>query len=338
MGARPGRVTIVDVARAAGTSVSSVSVALRGEPGVSEETRRRVLATADRLGYRPDARARLLREQQPRVLGVSYAVSQAFHAEIVEHLYQAVATTEHDLVLSAATRARSELAAAESLTHDRCAALLLVSPAISEIDLAALSRRTPTVVLGSELRAESVDSVRADDRRGIALAVDHLAEAGHREIHYVDGGSAVLSRTRREGYLAAMRARGLGAHVRVLGGNADEESGIAAAQRILAEPTPPTAVVAHNDMTAFGLLLALRVRGVAVPGEMSVVGYDDTRLAALRTVELTSVSQDPAVLARTAVRRAVARAEGGVEEAGEFVTAPRLMVRSSSGPVPARLH
>src|SRR4051794_2999387 len=84
-----GRVTIVDVARAAGTSVSSASVALRGEPGVSEETRRRILSTADRLGYRPDQRARMLREHHSRLLGVTYTVSQAFHAEVVEHLYRA---------------------------------------------------------------------------------------------------------------------------------------------------------------------------------------------------------------------------------------------------------
>jgi DNA-binding LacI/PurR family transcriptional regulator len=327
-----GRVTIVDVARAAGTSVSSASVALRGEPGVSEETRRRILSTADRLGYRPDQRARMLREHHSRLLGVTYTVSQAFHAEVVEHLYRAVADSGYDLVLSATTRARTELQAVESLLQDRCAALVLVSPEMGDHDLAAVNRRVPAVLVGSELHAESVDSVRADDRRGVALAVEHLVAAGHRDIHYVDGGRAIMSGTRRAGYLEAMAAHGLAACARVLAGHADEESGVAAAAELLAAPDRPTAVLAHNDMTAFGLLLTLRMRGVDVPGELSVVGYDDTRLASLRNVELTSVSQDPAALAAAAVRCAIARAEGREAPAGEYVTPPRLITRGSSGP------
>jgi DNA-binding LacI/PurR family transcriptional regulator len=324
------RITIVDVARAAETSVSSASVALRGEPGVSEETRRRVLATAERLGYRPDSRARMLRERQSRLLGVTCTVTQTFHAEVVEHLYRAVAETGYDLVLSATTRDRSEAAAVESLLQERCAALLLISPVIGEAELAAVGRRAPSVVIGSELTA--VDSVRADDERGIALAVEHLVVQGHEDIHYVDGGGAVLSATRCAGYLAAMRDHGLEARTRVLAGAADEESGIAAAHRLLAGGALPTAVVAHNDMTAFGLLLALRGHGVSVPEQISVVGYDDTRLAALSTVGLTSVSQDPARLAEEAVRRAITRAEGGAADPQTFVTPPRLVIRTSTAP------
>jgi DNA-binding LacI/PurR family transcriptional regulator len=329
-----GRVTIVDVARAAGTSVSSASVALRGEPGVSEDTRRRILHTAERLGYRPDHRARMLREQNSRLLGVTFTLSQAFHAEVVEHLYQAVAHSGYDLVLSTATRTRTELEAVESLLQDRCAALILVSPEIGNHDLAALSRRAPAVTIGSELQVDSVDSVHADDRRGIAMAVEHLVAAGHREIHYVDGGRAVLSHTRRQGYLDAMSTHGLSGRARVFQGHADEESGDAAAIEMLAAPVRPTAVLAHNDMTAFGLLLTLRTRGVDVPGEISLVGYDDTRLASLRNVELTSVSQDPPALATAAVRHAIARAEGQVAPAGEFITPPNLVTRGTSGPAP----
>jgi DNA-binding LacI/PurR family transcriptional regulator len=329
---KAGRVTIVDVARAAGASVSSTSVALRGEPGVSEETRRRILRTADRLGYRPDQRARMLREQTSRLLGVTFTVSQTFHADVVECLYAAVADTGYDLVLSATTSTRTELQAIESLLQDRCAALVLLSPEIGNLDLAALSRRVPAVLVGSELSAESVDLVRADDPRGIRMAVDHLVGMGHRDIHYIDGGAAAMGRTRREGYLNAMSAHGLAGRARLLDGDDDEESGVAAATELLAGPSRPTAVLAYNDRTAFGLLLTLRMRGVDVPGEISVVGYDDTRLASLRGIELTSVSQDASALAAAAVRSAIARAEGNAGSAAEFVTPPRLVVRATSGP------
>lgn len=330
-----GRVTIVDVARAAGASVSSTSVALRGEPGVSDATRRRIMATADRLGYRPDQRARMLREQSSRLLGVTFTVSQTFHADVVESLYGAVADTGYDLVLSATTATRTELRAIDSLLQDRCAAVVLISPEIGNLDLATLSRRVPAVLVGSELHAESVDSVRADDPRGMRMAVDHLVAAGHRDIHYVDGGAAAMGRTRREGYRAAMSAHGLADRARLLPGDADEESGVAAATELLARASRPTAVLAYNDRTAFGLLLTLRMRGVDVPGDISVVGYDDTRLAALRGIELTSVSQDPSALAAAAVRCAIARAEERAGAAEEHVTPPRLVVRATCGPPPA---
>lgn len=332
MSTKPGRVTIVDVARAAATSVSSASVALRGEPGVSEETRHRILQTADRLGYQPDQRARMLREQHSRLLGVTFTISKAFHTEVVEHLYRAVTDSGYDLVLSANTPERTELQAVESLLQDRCAALILISPEIGNHDLVAINRRVPGVTVGSELHAESVDSVRADDRRGIALAIDHLVAAGHRDIHYVDGGRAVASDTRRDGYLEAMTTHGLADQAHVLGGHADEESGVAAATALVAGKSLPTAVLTHNDTTAFGLLLTLRMRGIDVPGQLSVVGYDDSRLAALRNVELTTISQDPSTLATTAVQRAIARAEGHTSPAKEFITPPRLVVRKTSGP------
>jgi DNA-binding LacI/PurR family transcriptional regulator len=336
MNQRPDRVTIVDVARAAGTSVSSASVALRGESGVSERTRIRILRTADQLGYQPDQRARVLREQRSRLLGVTFAVDQTFDAELVEHLYAAVADTGYDLVLSATTGARSEVDAVESLLRDRCPTLVLISPQLSTEQLVELSRRASVVTIGSDLRAEGVDSVHSDDRRGITAAVDHLVGLGHRAISYVDGGRAVLSSTRRDGYLDAMAAHGLGVHAHLLTGQPTEESGIEAARQLLLQKRLPTAVLAHNDMIAFGLLLTLRANGVAVPGEVSVVGYDDTRLAGLSTVGLTSVSQDARLLARTAIARAVARTEVPDTPAPEFVAAPALIVRATSGPPRAR--
>jgi DNA-binding LacI/PurR family transcriptional regulator len=330
MSRRSDRTTIVDVARAAGTSVSSASVALRGEPGVSEETRTRILSAADRLGYRPDQRARVLREQRSRLLGVTFSVEQTFDADMVEQLYLAAADTGYDLVLSATTAARSHLEAVESLLRDRCATLVLISPEISGAQLAELAERASVVTIGSVLKIHGVDSIRSDDRRGIADAVDHLVELGHRSITYVDGGTAVASAARRAGYLAAMAAHGLGAHARALVGQPTEESGVAVAQQVLAADSLPTAIVTHNDMIAFGLLLTLREAGIAVPGAVSVVGYDDTRLANLSMIRLTSVSQDSRRLARTAIERAIARAEDPDLPAQAFVAAPHLVVRDTS--------
>jgi DNA-binding LacI/PurR family transcriptional regulator len=332
MSRRSERVTIVDVARAAGLSVSSVSVALRGEPGVSELTRDHVLRTANQLGYQPDQRARVLREQRSRLIGVTFAVDRTFDTAVVDNLYRAVADTGYDLVLSATTGTRPPADAVASLLRDRCPTLVLISPEISSDQLVELSGRATVVTIGSDLRVDDVDSVRSEDRRGITDAVDHLIGLGHRSIAYVDGGSAVMSPVRREGYLAAMAGHGLSPRARVLTGSPTEEAGVEAARRLLEEDALPTAVLTHNDQIAFGLLITLRQHGIAVPGEVSVVGYDDTRLAMLSTIRLTSVSQDAAQLARTAITRGIARSEDPGAPAAEFVAAPALIVRNTSGP------
>lgn len=336
MAAGRGRVTIVDVARRAGTSVSSASVALRGEPGVSEATRRRVLSAAELLGYRPDRRARTLRAQRSQLLGVVYTVADPFHAAVVESLYGVADPLGYGLVLGGVTGSRTASRAGEDLLQERCDALLLVSPRMDTDELETLSGRVPAVLVGSDLEAPGVDVVRSDDARGVAAAVGHLVGEGHRDVWFVDGGPAVLAAERRSGYRDAMVAHGLAEHVRLLGGRADEESGVGAAELLLREPRRPTAVLAHNDLTAFGVLLTLRRAGVEVPAEISVVGFDDTRLARLAGVELSSVDQQPGVLAEEALRRAVERAEGATGPAVRRVLVPRLVVRGSSGPVPAR--
>lgn len=333
---KTGRATIVDVARAAGTSVSSASVALRGEPGVSERTRAHILTVAGKLGYQPDQRARLLRQQQSRLLGVTFSVNQTFHADVIEHLYGAADAAGYNLVLSAMTPARSEPQAIDNLLRDRCETLILISPELSEAELADLGTRASVVTLGSDLRAEGVDSVRSDDWQGVTDAVDHLAGLGHRRITYIDGAASAMSSTRREAYVDAMRARGLGEQARVITGGPTEESGIEIAARLVGEGDAlPTAILAHNDMIAFGMLLTLRSNGVAVPDDVAVVGYDNTRIAALATVQLTSVSQDAARLARTAVERAIARTET-LAPAKDIVTPARLVVRETSAPLRQR--
>lgn len=331
-----GRVTIVDLARETGVSVSSVSVALRGDPGVSEATRSRVLAAAERLGYRADRRARGLREQRPRVIGVTFWLHQTFHAALVDELYAAARPSGYDLVLSGTTADRPVAEAVESLQHERCGAMILISPDITRNRLARLGGHLPTVVVGSDVKARGVDLVRADDDLGMDLLVRHLVELGHERIAFVDGGDAVMSGSRRTGYERAMAAHGLTDGIDLVGGYPTEDAGVRAAHELVARPRRrrPTAVLMHNDMAAVGMLLTLRGLGVDVPGEMSVAGYDDTRIAGLATIALTTVSQDPRTLATESLGRAVARIEGSAADPRPLVVAPRLVVRSTTGPSP----
>jgi len=324
------RVTIIDVARAAGTSTTSASVALRGTPGVSDETRAHIAAVAERMGYRPNVAARRLRQERSRLLGVTFALDQSFHSDLVTHLYGAVEATTHDLVLSAVTERRSAARAAESLLQDRVEALLLVSPDISAADLSVLATRADVIVtIGAAVEADGVYSVRTDDLAGITSVVDHLAALGHRDIAYIDAAALPLNTERRTAYAAAMRAYGLGSFVRFLPASNTEAAGAELAGKLLAAQSLPTAVVAYNDMVAIGLLLALRDAGVSVPQDVSIVGYDDTRSAGWSSVDLTSVKQNGAELARIATMWATEGTAKPEESRTELVP-PRLVTRSST--------
>ena len=332
------RPRLEDVAERVGMSPASVSMVLSGAPGPSAATRERVLEAAAELGYRPDRTASLLARRRTHLVGVMLQAGSAFHAELVEDLYDAAEQQGYDVVLSAVTRTRSEGRAAETLVDFRCEALILLGPVAPAAQLAALGRQLPVVVIGRRVAADGVDVVRSADAKGVGQAVDHLAGLGHRSIAYVDGGRGTIAADRRRGYRTAMRRHRLAGQVRVIGGDHTEAAGARAAGLLLDEGRPlPTAVVAYNDHCAVGLLDTLNRAGVEVPAEVSVVGYDDSSLSRLAHVNLTTVSQDARGQAEHAVAAAVERLDGGRTIPREVVLAPRLVVRGTTGPPPEAL-
>ncbi|HVH21708.1 MAG TPA: LacI family DNA-binding transcriptional regulator [Pseudonocardia sp.] len=335
-GIRPGRrPTLADVAARAGVSTAAVSIVIRGVAGASPATRERVLAAAEELGYRPDARARLLRSGRSRLLGVVFGVQHAFHGDLVSGLYQAADRIGYELALSATTPARDERRAVGSLLQDRCEALLLLGPQLPTADLAELTTRLPVVVVARAVRDRTIDVVRTADDEGLHQAVDHLVELGHRRIAHIDGGRAPGAAERRRGYRQAMQRHGLADEIRVVPGGLTEDDGAAAARALLADP--PSAVTVFNDRCATGVLDALRQAGRRVPDDVSVVGYDDSRLARLSHVDLTTIAQDTEQMTALAVARAVDRLDGTAVEQREQVIPPRLVVRSTTtAPRPAR--
>lgn len=329
------RPTLADVAAEAGVSVALVSIVMRGAPGASAATRQRVQEVAARLGYQPDSRARRLRSGESRLLGVVFDVRHPFHHDMLTGLYEAAAEVGYELALSAVTPRRDERTAVDDLLRDRCAALIALGPQqLSAGELDALTARLPVVAVFRHVHKRAVDVVRTDDERGLHLAVDHLVELGHRHIVHVDGGRTVASAERRRGYLEAMRRHGLEASARVVPGGFGEEDGARAARDLLTEPLP-TAVAMFNDLSAAGMLDVLRRSGLSVPGEVSVVGYDDASFSRLGHIDLTTVAQDVEALAASAVARAIERLDGA-EVAQRVVTIePRLVVRGTTGPAPA---
>lgn len=185
---------MADVAEKAGVSRTLVSFILDGKPRASAETRRRVLAVAEELGYRRDAAARVLAQGRSRTLGVLMDVQQMFAAEMVSGIIPAARRLGYEVLLSANLAGEPESDFIESLLSHRCGGLILLGPTSPESVLAELSGRVPTVVLCRRLsvlrRSDTpLATVRTNDAKGMRLAVDYLVGLGHREILHVDGGS-----------------------------------------------------------------------------------------------------------------------------------------------------
>jgi DNA-binding LacI/PurR family transcriptional regulator len=336
MGEHPGvrrRATLADVAKRAGVSTALASIVMRDAPGASAASRQRVLAVARELGYRPDVRARSLASLSAHVVGVLFGTTGRFQLELLDGLYAAADDCGWDIVLSALTARRDERRALDSLQDFRLDALVMLGPQVPEPLLAG---QVPLVVVGWHVDHAGVDVVRASDDHGMALAVGHLAELGHRRIAHLDGGPGLVARARRDAYSASMRAHSLSAETRVVPcGGEDQLDGQRATLALLEQGSElPTALVAFNDDIAAAAMSVLAQAGLDVPGDVSVLGWDDSALARSPGVDLTSVRQVPTELARLAIERVVARAGGTAVADREIVLEPDLVVRSSTGPAP----
>ena len=323
------RPTLEDVAERAGVSRALVSIVMRDAPGASEQTRERVRRAADEIGYRPDPRARRLRQHRTKLIGVTFTAGQEFHADLVDGVYVAAEALGYDVVLSGVTPHRDEARALRTLVDDRCEGLVLIGPEMSARQLGDLAASTPVVVLARRVRG--VDAVRSDDAAGAVLGMAHLIGLNHRRILYLDGGRAPGAAERRRGYREAARAAQL--PVLMLPGGLTEREGATAATDMLESKTLPSAIFAFNDRCALGVMDVLIRARVAVPQQVSVLGFDDSPLAGLAHIELTTVRQDSVGLARAAVERLVARLDdASVDGAVDIARDPTLIVRGSTAP------
>jgi DNA-binding LacI/PurR family transcriptional regulator len=325
------RPTMADVAARAGVSRTLVSFILDGKPGASAKTKQRVLAVAEEIGYQPDSAARLLARGRSRTLGVLMDVTQLFEAELVTGIYPAAEGLGYEVLLSANLPDRGESVPIDALLSHRCGGLILLGPRSQLGYLSSLAEKVPVVVVGRRLTAQpGLATVRTDDAKGIRQAVDYLVGLGHRDIHHVDGGTDPGSSERRQAYGAAMHRHGLSDRARVIAGAHNESAGADAARSMLAEPALPTAVLAGNDRCALGLLDVFTRAGLDVPGDLSLIGFDDSHLSDNPRIDLTTVHQDAAAMARHAVRLAVAMLEDGPADDQDIVLEPTLVIRGTT--------
>lgn len=327
--------TLADVANGAGVSPALASIVMREAPGASAESRQRVLAVARQLGYRPDVRARSLASLKAHVIGVLFGRAGRFHIELIDGLYSAAEDRGWDLVLSALTESRDEKRAMESLQDFRFDALIMLGPPVAEPLMAGM---VPLVVVGWHVDNPEVDVVRTSDDHGVALAVQHLVDLGHRRITHLQGGTGLVSLSRRDAYVKAMGRHGLESEIRVVPCDGEDQlDGQRAARDLLeSDEELPTALIAFNDDIAAAAMSVLAQQGTRAPDDISIVGFDDSALARSPGIEMTSIRQVPQEMAALAVERIVARSAGAEVSDREIVLEPELRIRATTGPAPPR--
>lgn len=335
-GAAP-RATIRDVAAQAGVSKSLVSLAFKDPARVSESRLRRIRDAAEELGYQPNFLARSLAAEGSPFIGIVVVdLRNPLFADIADAARAVLdAHGQYGLITSASVPGVAGAGERYGIVDDRVMAMLqdLRPRALMVIgtvaDASALPRGIPLVYASAAPEADAGQtSVRVDDRAGMELLFDHLVERGHRRIAFVGGEGGGVSRLRLDAYLEACRARGLEEIVHPA--SYGEREGADAGARLLASDPRPTAVVAVNDLAAIGVQAAAEEAGLSLPRDLAVAGFDNTYLAGLPRISLTSVDPRNAEIGRLAAERVLAALEDPDAPGDEELVRPGLVVRAST--------
>jgi DNA-binding LacI/PurR family transcriptional regulator len=305
---------------------------LRDMPGPSAESRSRVLAAAKELGFRPHSSARLLRQNRTRMLGVAFILGNPFQARVVERMFGAAAARGFALTLAPVTHERPVDVVVSELIEERVEALIAFNPDPDSPAVREALRRMPTAWLGEWTDEPDADNIHVDEVDGLRRAVEHLVGLGHRDIVYVGGRDGSVGRTRADAYTTAMASAGLAGHAEIIPSGFDEEDGAAAARVLAARDIRPTAVICCGDQCAVGLLAVFSQAHIAVPADISVVGFDDSTLASLSYHQLTSVRQGVDATVDAALDAVIDRIEGGTGPRRVIATEAALIVRATTGP------
>ncbi|MDQ2775850.1 MAG: LacI family transcriptional regulator [Acidobacteriota bacterium] len=328
-------VSIKDIARIAGVSHSTVSRALRNSPLIPAHTRERIQLIAHQQGYAASAIARSLVTRRTHAIGVVVtSIADPFNGEVVSGIEETANKAGYSVVLatSQADPGR-EIALVRSFKERRVDGVLVASSRVGALYAESLADlRIPIVLLNNQYPGEFVFSISIDNADGAEQATRHLADLGHTKIAYIGDRLGMQSDTERHsGYTAALRACGI--HFRseyTVQGDGKPEGAREAAARLLALDDPPSAIFCYNDMSALGVLDEAAKRGLIVPRDLSVCGFDDLFFTPFLSPPLTTIRQPKREMGRRAMELLLSILSGE-EQRKNIKIKGELIVRESTG-------
>ncbi|TCM20534.1 LacI family transcriptional regulator [Novosphingobium sp. PhB165] len=334
-------VTIKDVAARAGVSPKTVSRVINGEQHVRAEIREHVMRVVDELAYKPNAFARGLSSSRSFLIGLFVDDPfSGYAADLQRGAIDQCRMYSHHLVIEAVERERPDWLAQidATLRELRLSGAILAAPVCDWSEVLELfeSHDIPVVRLSPATDPGRAQQVQIDDRAAAREMTERLIALGHRDIAFVRGhtahGAAAL---RWQGFADACADAGITIPARrVLQGDFSFKSGLAAGEAILADDDRPTAIFASNDKMAFGVLMVAMRHGIAVPGALSIAGFDDDEISRMAWPQLTTINQPNAEMAKVAVDLLIGNNPQVKKEPGESVELSYSLVeRESSGPV-----
>ncbi|WP_295072567.1 LacI family DNA-binding transcriptional regulator [Tabrizicola sp.] len=327
------RVTIRTVAADAGVSVAAVSKVMRNAYGVSDALRLKVEASIERLGYRPSVAARGMRGRTFTLGVLLVGIDNPFLPGIYQGIESVTESAGYKIMVGVgAARARTEVSLIEQMIDNRMDGLILVASQISGETMEHYARQIPIVVVGHhEPAAQGYDTINNDDQMGARLAVQAFVDRGHTDIAFVtqpeqDGDLADVAPQREIGYRAAMAAAGLTTRVLSLPSHGTPRD--AQIHQILTAPDRPRAIFCWSDLDAVPLLSTAYRLGIRVPQDLALIGYDNSPVAGLSMVDLTSIDQDGPRLGKLGAEALFTRMNGR-SSPEHILIEPKLIPRGS---------
>jgi LacI family transcriptional regulator len=326
------RVTIGDVAAEAGVSIATVSKVINDRYGVAPDTFSRVKAVIADLGYESSLVARSLRSRRTNVIGILVADIEPFSAELLKGAAEAIRGSDFELIVYSGSGHGKEHSGWERRNVSRLSGtltdgIILVTPTVDDVGDAGV-----IVAVDPHAGPSSMPSVHSDNLAGAITATEYLIRLGHRRIGFLAGRPDLESaRLRERGYRDALAAAGLSYDpelVRV--GEYELQASEEPARQLLELAEPPTAIFAANDLSAIQTMNVARSLGLSVPGDVSVIGFDNIPESALTEPPLTTIDQSIQRMGREAVGLLIDLIEGTAADRPEQITLPtKLVVRQS---------
>lgn len=301
------RVTIADIAARAGVTSGAVSRAINGKPGVSDATRERILRVARELNWRPSHAAQALMGKNAEAVGLVLARpaevigEESFFAKFIAGVQSALSAAGYSLLLQMASDTDAEIALQRGWVADgRVDGILVLDPRVGDSRIRALAGLDiPAVIVGGDLDEGQIRSVHTDNALGMTLVTKHLSDLGHRRVAFISGDQT-FHHTQQRIQAFGRLAIDLGIWGQTIAGDFDATSAGAATMRLLTAPQPPTAIIYDSDVMALAGMRVIAQLGLTIPGDVSVVSWEDSTTCQVLHPTLTALNRDAVALGRLA--------------------------------------